>query len=1124
MQYFNRRFRRILTTLLCAGFPMSGFAQEMDDGTPVYELSPFEVSTRDDRGYLATNQISGTRVNALIKETPVSLEILTSEFLEDTGATGFDDSLRYSAGIFTQTHVDTSSGAGPLSGDRSPSSSAAVGDRRNNAIIIRGFNAPFQQRHGFRIGSYIGVRGAGQGQIAGGRGGITLGAQIDTINVNRMEVVRGPGALLYGLGVISGIVNILPKEPMSDPKTMVSFVVGTEQLRRATIDTTGPLLRKNDGSPLLDFRLMAVYHEEGDWTDHFKEERNYYAGQLKWYPIRGMSIFGEVQHGKTRFEGHGSRSIRDNNDDNWRDPYDRLFTNPFGERNEWGRDNFAGRYPDVWDQAQWSDFWGEDAPVPPNPEDIRPLEGPFNPRSHRITGPDTYYERLEWTATVRAQWRIAQGLDLSVGAYYTQQDIEEFMVNVGVINNRFLGYDLTPAVGAVDPATVFRLPNPRPTGVSDRISHRGIYTWWTKIPATAESTQTQADLRYEFNTPFFRGGEATHSILIGRQDIQDKADIPVGNPTSGEIANALEVEQLLNQGFGYNENNDPVMVRDFYDWSTPIRYQGERLVRPANDYYTAKLWFQGNYAVYHGKFFNDRLGIIAGLRQDRFQAYEERWAREARNPDNIRTGTVDAYYNFQEPVKVTTGSFGITYALTNSLNIYGVVAEGVIPNTGQSDGAGNSILPEQTLSKEIGLKFDFLDGRISGSVAAFIIDRKNAIWQYGNAPAPGRWREGPLQFSTSPMDAGEIVRGVPISYGVNYHMYFKDLVENEDPQVAAKWREKLGITVNPVRGNFQVPNNRPRLENGEIVGNPSPGVIKILHEGTIGNDASTIVNDNRPYVYLIYDELENDPELKAVMDQAFQDFAQGNHPEGIDPINYRHGSESYGYNASNHPGASVTFEEEATGFDGQLIFTPLQRDNLQFILNFAHVRREATTPFNLVEASDWRYPEFGQISTEYDIWVRDLGPENFEDPKDPTTLKGGIKGKSLYFGSRNTVSFWGRYQIPEGPLENLVFGLGVLYTGSAQTFIPISSTLAENRYPTPNTEAFYQLNAMIQYRRSFERFDLSLRANFYNILNKKMLYSEVTYQNVDHPELTETRRTIRDLEPFSMRLSVTISF
>ncbi|MCH6257842.1 VWA domain-containing protein [Puniceicoccaceae bacterium K14] len=68
-------------------------------GDDIFELSPFEVGASDDLGWRSTNSSAGTSLNTSIKDIPISIEVITSEFLEDIGANDFDDALSYSAGM-----------------------------------------------------------------------------------------------------------------------------------------------------------------------------------------------------------------------------------------------------------------------------------------------------------------------------------------------------------------------------------------------------------------------------------------------------------------------------------------------------------------------------------------------------------------------------------------------------------------------------------------------------------------------------------------------------------------------------------------------------------------------------------------------------------------------------------------------------------------------------------------------------------------------------------------------------------------------------------------------------------------------------------------------------------------
>ncbi|MFM8334296.1 MAG: hypothetical protein ACKODK_01930, partial [Opitutaceae bacterium] len=52
----------------------------------VVELSPFQVSASADRGYLAANTLSGTRINSKIEDLGASITVVTKQQLLDNAA------------------------------------------------------------------------------------------------------------------------------------------------------------------------------------------------------------------------------------------------------------------------------------------------------------------------------------------------------------------------------------------------------------------------------------------------------------------------------------------------------------------------------------------------------------------------------------------------------------------------------------------------------------------------------------------------------------------------------------------------------------------------------------------------------------------------------------------------------------------------------------------------------------------------------------------------------------------------------------------------------------------------------------------------------------------------------
>lgn len=86
-------------------------------------------------------------------------------------------------------------------------------------IEIRGDNGNFGTS-AFPILDYRNLIGAGTGTFNSG------GAGISTIDLERIEVVRGPGSALYGAGVTSGVIHYISKNPIDNPGTAVELVGG----------------------------------------------------------------------------------------------------------------------------------------------------------------------------------------------------------------------------------------------------------------------------------------------------------------------------------------------------------------------------------------------------------------------------------------------------------------------------------------------------------------------------------------------------------------------------------------------------------------------------------------------------------------------------------------------------------------------------------------------------------------------------------------------------------------------------------------------------------------------------------------------------------------------------------
>src|SRR5690606_32943366 len=210
-------------------WPLSVIAQQAPANPPAETedeavvLSPFAVVTDKDNGYGATNAISGSRVNTAIKDIPLPIQVITNDFINDIGATDLRRSLAYVSGIGLQSQNDLENNGGTFGSAYGP------GGVNNPEGVTSNINGVQLKIRGFITNNVL-------------RDGFQRGSPSDAVNIERIEVVQGPNALLYGTGNFGGVVNYLTKRPQNRAQGSTSVAYGSHNFMRGTLDVTGPLL------------------------------------------------------------------------------------------------------------------------------------------------------------------------------------------------------------------------------------------------------------------------------------------------------------------------------------------------------------------------------------------------------------------------------------------------------------------------------------------------------------------------------------------------------------------------------------------------------------------------------------------------------------------------------------------------------------------------------------------------------------------------------------------------------------------------------------------------------------------------------------------------------------------
>ena len=192
--------------------------QERSDALPTVD-----VMGRREQSYKNSVSFVGTKTATALKDVPQSINYVTKELILDQGAITVNDVVRNMSGVNPYSFY--------------------------NDFSIRGFRA-------------TGNRNSGN-LVNGMRTQTSLWRQSSLANIERVEVIKGPAAALFGNAAPGGVINRVTKKPLDVARQSVTLTTGSFGTTRAYTDLTGPL---NDKKTLL-YRLNLGYEN----TDGFRD-------------------------------------------------------------------------------------------------------------------------------------------------------------------------------------------------------------------------------------------------------------------------------------------------------------------------------------------------------------------------------------------------------------------------------------------------------------------------------------------------------------------------------------------------------------------------------------------------------------------------------------------------------------------------------------------------------------------------------------------------------------------------------------------------------------------------------------------------------------------------------------
>ncbi len=218
----------------------------------------YESATSPVTGYRASRSASATKTDTALRDIPQSISVIPATVLKDLGSTNVERALEFAGGVSKQNNF---------------------GGLTLYEYSVRGFTTSEFYQDGF----------------SANRG---YPSTPDAANIERIEVLKGPAASLYGRGDPGGTVNIVTKKPQPEAFTTLQTSAGSWDRYRTALDVNTPL--DSDGNVLS--RVNLAVEDNHSFRDHVQSKRVFVAPSFSWQldPDTRLLVESEfVRHSST---------------------------------------------------------------------------------------------------------------------------------------------------------------------------------------------------------------------------------------------------------------------------------------------------------------------------------------------------------------------------------------------------------------------------------------------------------------------------------------------------------------------------------------------------------------------------------------------------------------------------------------------------------------------------------------------------------------------------------------------------------------------------------------------------------------------------------------------------------
>jgi iron complex outermembrane recepter protein len=207
-------------------------------------------------GFRADRAVSSTKTDTPQRDVPQVVTVAPREVITDLAATRAEQVLAYTPGIVQQNNFG---GLSPL------------------GYAVRGVATAEIYKNGFPL-----ARG--------------FPPQQDTQNIERIEVLKGPGGGLFGRSDPGGLVNIITKQPTAARFVEMGGLWGSFEQVRGTVDAGGSL--NEEGTLLYRFNLAAG--RQNSFRDFVDGDRLLVAPVVSWQVTPDTRVTVETEFLRNR--------------------------------------------------------------------------------------------------------------------------------------------------------------------------------------------------------------------------------------------------------------------------------------------------------------------------------------------------------------------------------------------------------------------------------------------------------------------------------------------------------------------------------------------------------------------------------------------------------------------------------------------------------------------------------------------------------------------------------------------------------------------------------------------------------------------------------------------------------